>query len=314
MFYVLSFVAGLVVVVILLTGLLLKYEADPKGINQEFVTNEAMPFPGSRSRWLPVRGLTGVIEELKLCRYLVGLSRSRLAEERVSWELARVLQWRLELMVGEQWKDPGMVALLRRTRAEYLQLRRRLQLPSFRHLVRHFLPRYRVVGHPLKAILYQDKSSKYTQTNLSENFLITFVEDLYLYNAICHKLAVPPDSVLALVIPFPPRDEYVLNLTRNYQLLPIVRTYLLMDENHDPIARLSPGNKYWGYYKLKSKPSIHSIITLIRPTYRSSLLMSSNSDVCVSRSNYHQQTCLQDCFGSAVQASKECRAVFWEVA
>lgn len=57
--------------------------------------------------------------------------------------------------------------------------------------------------------------------------------------------------MLALVIPFPPVEDYYTDVTKNYQLLPIARSYLLMDSNYDPIARIEPGRKYWGNYKLK---------------------------------------------------------------
>ena len=80
------------------------------------------------------------------------------------------------------------------------------------------------------------------------------------------------------------------NLTRNYQLLPIIRSYLLMDGNHDPIARIEPGKKYWGSYKLKS-----------------SMLMSTKENPCEARHDYHQQSCLQSCFGYAVYSSLDCR-------
>ena len=137
--YVISFGIGTVAVLLLFVNILLKYMAHPKGINQEFVTHQPMPFP-----------------ELNLCRYMIGLSRSQLREQNVSDDLAKALHWRLEVNYSPNFMPNHEVRqMLAATAQEYQTLKTKLGYTRFHQVIRHFLPRYDVVGHQMKAIIYQ---------------------------------------------------------------------------------------------------------------------------------------------------------------
>lgn len=108
-------------------------------------------------------------------------------------------------------------AMLNATWDEYAALKAALNYTTFYEVIRHFLPRSDIQGHPAKAIVYrvphppfpslptagaelreaplEKPTNSYMELTAEENWLITYVEDLYLYNAICHAIDLLPDSV-----------------------------------------------------------------------------------------------------------------------
>lgn len=110
-----------------------------------------------------------------MCRYLVGLSASRLKAHNVSNQLTRLLNWRLEVLQPRQLElsrgrggwglevnyapdklTPRRVEeLLAATRGEYEALKAELNFSGFHEIIRHFQPSFEVVGHPVRSIVYQ---------------------------------------------------------------------------------------------------------------------------------------------------------------